>query len=80
MLRKIRATSKRIHLTFAQPDCRTKAARVALCVGTLLFVINHGNAVVSGQMSSIRWLSGLFTYAVPFMVSLHGQSSRRTRA
>jgi len=70
-------TIRRIKFTLAQEHCRIKALRVALCVGTLLFTINHGSAVINGEMSTVRWVSGLLTYAVPFMVSIHGQSSRR---
>ena len=53
--------------------------RVALLVGTLLFTINHGSAVLKGEMSTQRWVSGLLTYSVPFMVSIHGQSRSRGR-
>ncbi|MGD1866592.1 MAG: nitrate/nitrite transporter NrtS [Phormidesmis sp.] len=71
------STIRRIKFTLTQEHCRVKAIRVALCVGTLLFTINHGSAVMNGEMSTVRWVSGLLTYAVPFMVSIHGQSSRR---
>lgn len=71
-------TIRQIQVTLAQEQCRIKAIRVALCVGTLLFTINHGSAVMNGEMSAVRWASGLLTYTVPFMVSIHGQSSRRT--
>ncbi|MEO0648741.1 MAG: nitrate/nitrite transporter NrtS [Cyanobacteria bacterium J06650_10] len=70
-------TIHRIKWTLAQPRCRTTALRVALFVGTLLFTINHGSAVMNDEMSSERWVSGLLTYMVPFMVSIHGQSSRQ---
>jgi len=71
-------TIRRIQSTLAQERCRIKAMRVALCVGTLLFTINHGSAVINNEMSTVRWASGILTYAVPFMVSIHGQSSKRT--
>lgn len=64
----------RIRYTLAQSRCRLTALRVALFVGTVLFTINHGTAVVNDEMSSERWISGLLTYMVPFMVSIHGQS------
>ncbi|MEL6552569.1 MAG: nitrate/nitrite transporter NrtS [Cyanobacteria bacterium J06621_11] len=70
-------TIHRIKWTLAQPHCRMTALRVALFVGTLLFTINHGSAVMNDEMSSERWVSGLLTYMVPFMVSIHGQSSRQ---
>jgi len=71
---------KRIKLTLSQERCRITAMRVALVVGTLLFTINHGSAVMNGEMDTQRWTSAIVTYAVPFMVSIHGQSSRRRRA
>jgi hypothetical protein len=47
--------------------------RVALFVGTVLLMINHGNALLQGQMSRDRWLSAALTYCVPYLVSIHGQ-------
>lgn len=58
----------------ANPDVRLTALRVALVVGSMLFAINHGQALITGQMNRTRWVSGLLTYCVPYLVSLHGQS------
>lgn len=55
------------------------AAKVALVVGTLLFSINHGPALVNGKMTPNRWLAGLLTYAVPYSVNIHGQYACRKR-
>ena len=55
------------------PTYRKTALKVSLVVGSVLFCINHGPAVMNGQMTKGRWASGMFTYCVPFMVSLHGQ-------
>ena len=49
------------------------AIRVALVVGTILFMINHGNALASGKMNRNRWFAALLTYVVPYCVSIHGQ-------
>ncbi|MBD2329301.1 nitrate/nitrite transporter NrtS [Alkalinema sp. FACHB-956] len=49
------------------------AFRVALIVGTMLLLINHGNALIKGQMTRDRWLSAILTYCVPYMVNVHGQ-------
>lgn len=49
------------------------ALKVALFIGSLLFTINHGWAVLTGQMTFERWISGGLTYIVPYMVSIHGQ-------
>lgn len=53
------------------------AIKVALVVGSLLFIINHGMALVNGQMTSGRWLSAFLSYIVPYMVSMHGRFSVR---
>ena len=49
------------------------ACRVALIVGSVLFAINHGAALVKGEMNRNKWLSGLITYAIPYSVNIHGQ-------
>ncbi len=49
------------------------ALRVALIVGTVLFMINHGAALVQGKMTRMRWFSALLTYCVPYAVNVHGQ-------
>ncbi|MEM8502494.1 MAG: nitrate/nitrite transporter NrtS [Cyanobacteria bacterium P01_D01_bin.1] len=66
-----------MRFTLAQQRCRTTALRVAAIVGTVLFTINHGRAALDGEMNSGRWLSAMLTYCVPFMVSIHGQSSQK---
>ncbi|MFK8186583.1 MAG: nitrate/nitrite transporter NrtS [Phormidesmis sp.] len=71
---------KQILFTIRQPRCRKTAFRVALVVGTVLFSINHGSALLSHEMNRDRWLAAVFTYCVPFMVSIHGQSMARRRA
>jgi hypothetical protein len=57
----------------ATPALAQRAVRVALFVGTVLFVINHGPAVRSGTMTPARWISAGLTYLVPYAVSIHGQ-------
>ncbi len=47
--------------------------RMALVVGTLLAVINHGQAIVTGHFTSDRLLSLLLTYCVPFSVAMYSQ-------
>jgi hypothetical protein len=55
------------------PDLMGTALRVALVVGSILFTINHGVALVQGKMTRARWASALLTYCVPYAVSIHGQ-------
>ena len=61
------------------PKLAPTAVRVAIVVGSVLFTINHGNAVITGKMTRDRWLSGLFTYIVPYMVNVHGQFISRSK-
>ena len=49
------------------------AIKVALVVGTVLFIINHGSPLVKRKMTKQRWISGLLTYLVPYAVNIHGQ-------
>ncbi|WP_446410817.1 nitrate/nitrite transporter NrtS [Coleofasciculus sp.] len=53
--------------------------KVAAVVGSILFMINHGSAVVQGKMTRDRWISGLLTYLVPYGVNIHGQYISRSR-
>jgi len=47
--------------------------KMALVVGTLLAVINHGQAIVTGHFSSDRLFPMLLTYCVPFSVAMYSQ-------
>lgn len=54
--------------------------KVAFVVGTLLFAINHGTALLKGTMSRDRWISALLTYCVPYIVNVHGQYTSALKA
>ncbi|MEL6222556.1 MAG: nitrate/nitrite transporter NrtS [Cyanobacteria bacterium J06626_14] len=56
------------------------ACRVALVVGTVLFTINHGNALLNNEMKRDRWFSAAITYCIPYMVNIHGQYTSRLRS
>ena len=62
------------------PEFMPMAVRVAAVVGTILFAINHGSAVIQRQMTRDRWISGLLTYGVPYSVNIHGQLVSRQRS
>ena len=47
--------------------------KMALVVGTLLAVINHGQTIVTGHFTSDRLLPLLLTYCVPFSVAMYSQ-------
>lgn len=52
-----------------------RALWVALVVGSVLNVINQGEAFFS--VGQIDWIKAALTYAVPFFVSLHGAAQAR---
>ncbi len=61
------------------PEVMPSAFRVAVVVGSVLFAINHGKALMSGQMNGDRWLSVTLTYVVPYLVNAHGQYVAKNR-
>jgi hypothetical protein len=65
--------------SLVNPKFAPTGIKVALMVGSILLVINHGQAVLKGQMSRERWISALLTYCVPYLVSIHGQYSSTLR-
>ena len=52
-----------------RPDVAQRSLRVALVVGTMLVLINHGDRIVSGTVTSADWLKMGLTYLVPYGVS-----------
>jgi hypothetical protein len=46
-----------------------RALKCALVVGLILIVINHGDAILAGQLSWGRLLKMLLTVMVPYVVS-----------
>ncbi len=61
------------------PKLAPTAIKVALVVGSILFIINHGNALMAGKMKRERWISAVLTYLVPYIVNIHGQYISRSR-
>jgi len=59
--------------SLVNPKFVATGLKVALVVGSILFAINHGHALLKGQMSRDRWISAVLTYCVPYLVSVHGQ-------
>ena len=52
-------------------DVVARGVRVGLIVGTILTAINHGDAILSGEIpQSAMWKIPL-TYLVPFLVSTY---------
>jgi hypothetical protein len=61
------------------PEFIPAGVRTAVFVGSLLFLINHGSAFLRGEMTFERWISVGLTYAMPYLVNVHGQYSYRRR-
>ena len=55
-----------------------RAFWVALVVGTVLNLINQGDAILAGG-ARLNWLKLVLTYLVPFAVSTHGAVTVRLR-
>jgi len=49
-----------------------KTVRIALIVGSILFLINHADEVLRGQATLAVWAKGAATYLVPFCVANMG--------
>ncbi|HEX9413802.1 MAG TPA: nitrate/nitrite transporter NrtS [Ktedonobacterales bacterium] len=57
-----------------------RALRVALVVGTILFIINQLDVVLSGQVTPVVVLRIVLTYVTPFLVSMYSSlESNRLR-
>ncbi len=65
--------------SLVNPKFASTAVKVALIVGSTLFIINHGTAFVQGKMKRERWISAALTYLVPYCVNIHGQYISRSR-
>ncbi len=56
---------------FFRPDIHRRALQVSLVVGCVLAAINHGDALLAGQMTSSQWFKVLLTFCVPYAVSCY---------
>jgi hypothetical protein len=52
-------------------DVVRRATKVAILVGTILLAINHGDALLMGQLDGVRLTKILLTYLVPYLVSTY---------
>lgn len=62
------AASDRLRLALS-PPVRRRALRYALVVGTVLIAINHGDAILRGDLPPGRLLRIGLTTLVPYLVS-----------
>ncbi len=58
------------HLKIAKhPAIVRTATRFALIVGPILVMINHGDTIIAGEMTTTDWLKSALTILVPYTVS-----------
>ena len=50
-------------------DIHVRAFKVAMVVGCILAIINHGDALLAIAMTTSSWLKVLLTFCVPYCVS-----------
>jgi hypothetical protein len=56
------------------------STKVALCVGSILALINYGDRIfLHGDMRVLDWVKLAVTYCVPFCVATYGAASYATR-
>ncbi len=49
-----------------------RSIKVALLVGTILAIINHADAILSGNFNTTNTIQILLTYLVPYFVATYG--------
>ncbi len=61
------------------PEFIPTGLKTAIFVGSLLFLINHGPALLRKEMTRERWISAIVTYVMPYLVNVYGQYSYRRK-
>lgn len=54
------------------------ALKFAFMIGSFLFVMNHGPALIKGEMTAHRWFSAMLGYGVPLVTSIYCPCARRS--
>lgn len=57
------------------PSIIKRALLTALVVGAILIAINHGDAILQGEMNTERWLKAALTVLVPYLVATVSSAS-----
>lgn len=65
--------------SLVDPALAKGASKVALLIGTLLLLINHGVAIFNHQMTTSRWISAGVSYLIPYLVGIHGRSASQQK-
>jgi hypothetical protein len=68
------ARTWRVFISYGlERDTLTRSVKTALVVGTVLGLINHGSALLTGHFTVEHLEPLLLTYLVPFSVATYGQ-------
>lgn len=68
------ATTWHVLITYGlERDTLVRSTKAALVVGSILGIINHGWALVTGHFTANELTPLLITYLVPFTVTTYGQ-------
>jgi hypothetical protein len=70
---------RRFLATASRREIVYRAVRMASLIGTVLALINHGPALVSGTMESQRWFQVGLTYFVPYGVATYAAVMQELR-
>ena len=57
-----------------------RAVKVTLVVGCILTAINHGDALLAGDIDSVRLAKVLLTFLVPYCVSVYTAAAAAAHA
>lgn len=58
-----------------RPDVVLRALKTAVLVGVVLVAINHGDALIQGDLDLLRLGKMILTFAVPYCVSTYASVS-----
>ena len=61
-------------------ETHMRALKIALVVGTILAVINHGDAILEASMANTDWVKVILTFCVPYGVSWYSAVTAQNRA
>ena len=61
-------------------DVVARAVKVALVVGCILVAINHGDALLAGDLDSVRLARIALTFLVPYCVSVYSAAAAGSHA
>lgn len=59
------------------PKPTSNALKLTVIIGSFLFTINHGAALLKDEMTFYRWFSASFGFVIPFVTSVYCPCAQR---